>query len=253
MKIVFTTKSRMQLITKHLKAEICKRLCLMSDEIAKRKNNDLGQKVFLNYRIFAKKYDKRTNFKAVVYNNEDEFIICFVGTDSKCLKDHVANLKMGFGKASRQMILAKNFAKSIIENNCSTKSIASGHSEGGSEALFVGLNFGLETYTYNAFPLSNSLKKSLIKNNVTVVSINNYRAPKDIVSKLFYTDIGLTYIVENSQRKLNANFFLDMKSAHSLKNMGNCRGAIPIAVYKKKHKYFIDKIFRLQDLICKSC
>ena len=41
-----------------------------------------------------------------------KFIICFVGTDSKCLKDHVANLKMGFGKASRQMVLAKKFAKS---------------------------------------------------------------------------------------------------------------------------------------------
>lgn len=220
----------------HANAELCRQLCLISDKIILKNEYKTGQTVFKNYKLLKKVHDKKTNFKTAAFKKNDEIIVCFVGTDPKNLKDNITNLKMGFGKVTKQMKQAKNFVKKIQFEHPKCKLITTGHSEGGSEALYTGLSFGIQVFSYNAFFLSDKIKNQALKNNRNKnfeFLINNYRTPKDLVSKLFYKDIGNTYIVEN----------IKSRHAHALINMANCKTSIPIEIYKKEHPDFTDKIF----------
>ena len=237
--------STLTFTSKHLRAEKYKQLCLISDEIVLSNADNIGQLVFHGYEVVAKEYEHKTNFKAVAYGKNNEIVVCFVGTDSKCLKDHFANFKMGIGKITEQMKLAEKFQKQIIDKFQGFEIIVAGHSEGGSEAQYVGLSYGLQTYTYNTFAISKSIIAKAIKNNNGQnfdYLINNYRDSQDPISKLFYKDIGNTYIVENSKLVFIMKMPLGRKVAHSLKNMGDCTAAIPIAVYKKEHPFFVNKV-----------
>lgn len=231
----------------HSKAEFYKQLCLISDRIVLSKEDNINKPVFANYKLLNKTYDKRTNFKVAAFVKSKEIVICFVGTDSKSYKDNIANLKMGFGKVTRQMKLAVDFAKKIQSQYPKYKFVTAGHSEGGSEALFTGLSLGIPVFSYNAFCLSDKIKNIAKKNNKNKFFkslINNYRTPEDLVSKLFYNDIGNTYIVENTILELPHTLIRKTKAAHALKNMGNCKYAVPIEIYKMEHPHFIDKIFK---------
>ncbi len=231
----------------HSNAELYKQLCLISDKIILSKEYNIDKPVFANYKILNKTFDKKTNFKAVAFVKSNEIVICFVGTDSKSYKDNIANLKMGFGKITRQMQLAVDYVKKIQLKYPKYKFVTAGHSEGGSEALFAGLSFGIPVFSYNAFCLSDKTKNMAIKNNKNKFFkslINNYRTSKDLVSKLFYNDIGYTYIVENILPELPHTIIRKTKAAHTLKNMGNCKFAVPIEIYKKEHPHFVDKILK---------
>lgn len=235
----------MRLESKHIWAERYKKLCLISDEVATKKFDMMGKTVVCDYEVVDREYDVKSNFKGVAYKNINEVVICFVGTDSKSLKDHATNLKMGLGKPTAQMLKALSFAKRVNDKFMGYRIVCSGHSEGGSEAQFVGLSLGLPTYTYNAFSIPPAIIDVALINSSGQnfdYLINNYRDPKDAISKLFYDDIGNTYIVENPNTSFFYKFLFCRKSAHSLKNMGDCATAIPIAFYKKEHFFFVDKI-----------
>lgn len=236
----------------HEKAEKYKHLCLVANDIVMNRFKKMYEIQIEGYKFLTKEYDKRTNFKSVAYKKANELVICFVGTDSKCIKDHVTNFVMGVGKPTKQMIKAFNFVKRMKEKYPCCKIICAGHSEGGSEAQYTGLSFGLKTFTFNTFPLSPLIKLKTVQNSrgeCFDYLINNYRDSHDFISKLFYKDIGYTFVVECTLSNFLAKSVLGIKSAHSLKNMGNCLCAIPIKVYKKEHPFFIDKIFKFRFMV----
>ena len=114
------------------------------------------------------------------------------------------------------------------------------------------MSYGLSTYTYNAFAISKSIMLEAIKNNSSNNKdylINNYRDAHDPVSKLFYEDIGNTYIVESTQSVFMAKTPFGCKAAHSLKNMGNCENAIPVKIYCREHPLFINKIGKVTSVL----
>lgn len=114
-----------------------------------------------------------------------------------------------------------------------------GHSEGGSEALYVGLKRNLETVTFNAYGLNKNLENSIGNNNAKNL-VTNYRDPLDPVSKLRPL-VGKTYIVPNNRTFAGKINPFGMISAHKISNFGDCNNAQPIEEYKKKHS-FIDNI-----------
>ncbi len=153
---------------------------------------------------------------------------------------------MGIDNVTRQMKNANTFFDKIQKNYANSYNIAiAGHSEGGSEAIYVGLLNNTKVYTYNAFPLGNDILNKIAEsggstdyNNLIV----NYRDAHDPISKLFNQHIGQTYIVESQQNKFMAKTPFGLKAAHSLVNMGSCQGAIPLEQYKKENPWFIDTI-----------
>lgn len=132
-----------------------------------------------------------------------------------------------------------------MKDNPSSKVRVIGHSEGGSEALYVGLSRNLPTVTFNAYGLNPKLEENLNNDRADKLVVN-YRDPNDPVSKS-RPPKGKSYIVENPQRsfydKINPFGIL---SAHKISNFGDCNNAIPVDIYKKEHKSFIDNISEVE-------
>lgn len=209
-------------------------LCYYAGDILKGRNIDLP----FGYRVIDKENDKRTNFKAVAYQKGNDVILCFVGTDKFSMHDHLTNLKMATSsEPTTQMISADKFYSRFKDSSPNIKVI--GHSEGGSEALYVGLKNDLETVTFNAYGLNKNLEKSIGNNNAENL-VTNYRDPLDPVSKLRPL-VGKTYIVPNNRTFADKINPFGMISAHKISNFGDCNNAQPIEEYKKKHS-FIDNI-----------
>ncbi len=191
-------------------------------------------------------YQDKSHFKSVVYKNNDEIIICYLGTEKFSIKDHSTNLKMYLsGEPTKQMKSALYLCDDIMKNNPSSKIKVIGHSEGGSEALYVGLSRNLPTVTFNAYGLNPKLVKT-INNPHADKLVVNYRDPNDPVSKVRKPQ-GKSYIVENPQKgfyeKINPFGTL---SAHKISNFGDCNNAIPVENYKKENKSFIDNISEVE-------
>lgn len=218
----------------HINANDYRDLCYLAGDILKGRKTNLPS----GYVVIAKEYDKRTNFKAVAYQKGDEVVLCFVGTDKFSMQDHKTNLKMATSsEATTQMISADKFYNRFKDKYLNIKVI--GHSEGGSEALYVGLRNDLKTVTFNAYGLNKNLEAS-IGNEHTNEFVTNYRDPLDPVSKLRPL-VGKTYIVESNRNFAEKINPFGMISAHKISNFGDCSNAQPIEEYKKKHN-FIDNI-----------
>lgn len=236
----------------HTKAEIYRQLCILTDSIAQGREVKIpnGYQVKTMFdgenQTNAKIHDKKSNFKAVAYTKDNEIVICFVGTDPRSIKDHGANLKMGIGKPSRQMDKALAFAQRLKEKFGNQYIIeTAGHSEGGSEAIYVGLMLGLKTYTYNAFPLPPKILNYIKSRGGSTdykKYIVNYRDAHDPISKLFTPHVGRTYITQSTQSKFMRTTPLGSKAAHGIVNMGSCETAMPIEEFKKANPWFVDTV-----------
>ncbi len=90
----------------HKQANIYKQLCSQADAVLK--NKPKQKSLPQGWSAATQRWDKKTNFKAVAYQNGNEIVIAFVGTDAKSIKDHGANLKMING-VSAQMKMANEF------------------------------------------------------------------------------------------------------------------------------------------------
>jgi len=231
------------------KAEEYRQLCSITGAITDGKNAGIPS----GWQLLESQKQDKTNFKAAVYQKGDELLICFAGTKALSAKDQGSNLKMAIGGQSAQMEEANEYYKDIknkyINKYPYLKIILAGHSEGGSESIYVGLKNDVETYTFNAFTPGRKIIEKIQSQKTTSINLNlitNYRDPHDPVSKLFNPDIGKTYIVENPYNNLFAKSPFGLLTAHKIKNMGNCKNAIPIEEYKKTHKLFIDKLKNIQ-------
>ncbi len=231
------------------KAEEYRQLCSITGAIADGKNAGIPS----GWQLVESQKQDKTNFKAAVYQKGDELVICFAGTEALSAKDQGANLKMAIGDKSAQMGYADEYYKEIknkyVNKYPYLKIILAGHSEGGSESIYVGLKNDVETYTFNAFTPGKKLLSAIAQDRHKAINpnlITNYRDPHDPVSKLLNPDIGKTYIVENPYNNLFAKSPFGLLTAHKIKNMGNCANAVPIDEYKKTHKLFIDKLKNVQ-------
>ena len=233
-------------------AEFVKKLCLVANCINKKQPYELPDDV----EIIDKNMEKSSNFKAVVFKYKNRIIICFAGTDTSLenlsfFKDWAANTKMALNFAPKQMNHAKEFFKYIFKkyNDETVTFEVAGHSEGGSEAIYVGLSNDVKIYSYNAFALGGHILKT-IKNakqrELNYDLVTNFRDPHDPVSKLLYKHVGTSYIVLNPDVNYQKELKIGNIKAHALARMGDCNNAIPIEKYKNKHAEFINSISDIQ-------
>ena len=216
-------------MNKHAMANEYKILCSEANSMVKMKN---GAVTSNGWTKVDGEYNRRSNFKGVLYEKDGQYALCFVGTDRFSAKDWGANAKMALTGDSEQIRQARDFTEQMQKeyglNSENTQSI--GHSEGGTEATVVGIQYGLQTTTFNAYGVGKNYN-----------NINNYRDPHDPVSKL-RENVGTTYITPNLQNEFMAKSPFGFIPAHAIDNMGDCMQSVPVDEYKKSHPFFINKI-----------
>ena len=214
-----------------------KTLCSEANSMVKKENGSMTSNGWIKV---DGKYDRSSNFKGVLYEKDGKYAICFVGTDRFSAKDWGANAKMALTGDSNQIKLAQKFAEKMRDGYGlnSENAVSIGHSEGGTEATVVGIKFGLQTTTFNAFGVGKKYSGTG-KNYDDLVT--NYRDPHDPVSKL-KANVGKTYITPNLQNQFMAKTPLGSIQAHGIDNMGDCNYAVPVNYYKKTHPLFVNKI-----------
>ncbi len=225
-------------MNKHAMANEYKILCSEANKMVKMKD---GATTSNGWTKIDGDYDRRSNFKAVLYEKDGQYAICFVGTDRFSAKDWGANAKMALTGESKQIKLAQEFAENMLDkpyglNSKNTVSI--GHSEGGTEATVVGVQYGLKTTTFNAYGVGGDY---VDKNKNYDNLVTNYRDPHDPVSKL-KENVGITYIIPNTQNWFMAKTPFGSVQSHGIDNMGDCTQSVPLNEYKKSHPFFINKI-----------
>ena len=193
------------------------------------------------WKVVDNEYDRGSNFKGVLYEKDGQYALCFVGTDRFSAKDWGANAKMAFTGESRQIELAQEFTDKMFRkhhelNIENTKSI--GHSEGGTEATVVGIQYGLKTTTFNAYGVGGDY---VDKNKNYDNLVTNYRDPHDPISKL-RANVGTTYITPGTQNRFMSTTPFGSIQAHGIDNMGDCMQSVTVDEYKKSHPLFINKI-----------
>lgn len=208
----------------HEQSDVLKKLCIHTNDMSVGK---ISTDVPVGWQILECEHNPKTNFKSIVYRNKNNVVVSFAGTDKKSLLDHIANIQMAFRSINSQMKKANDFfhfvKKRYIQPFDNVKLV--GHSEGGSEATFVGVMNNVNVVTFNTYGISKKLIMKWKDYNDLIV---NYRTPKDIVSKL-RENPGRTFIIPNESGFI---------CAHSLKSMGSCLDAIPINIYKRRHFLF---------------
>ncbi len=197
-----------------------KKICCFAADL---NTDDLG-KFFLNsYKFLEYKHDKKSNFKGLLFSKSGNYVICFVGTNFFSIKDHCANFKMATCGVSRQMRCAVIFTKYMLKKYKLKKTCLNviGHSEGGTEATYVGMRFHLKTVTFNAFGIDKDLVADAFDSDGLII---NFRDPHDPISKI-KPNIGITYIVPKLNQKLPKTP-LGWVKAHKIANMGDCRKSV---------------------------
>ncbi len=186
-----------------------------------------------------------SNFKAVIYQKGEEYVIYFFGTDVKSPKDLYADAKMFFKGRPQQFTDAEEFTRNFLDKNphISPQNITLlGHSEGGSEAMYVKAVIpGIKAaYTFNPFvPTIVNADEENLQN------IYNFRTPGDPISKIG-GNIGEDFIVKCNYEEVRKGP-LNRLDQHRLDSFGDCNDAVTPAVFKKQNPKFKNK-FRNEQL-----
>lgn len=228
-------KSEIEIKEIHKKANEYKNLCIFAEDAMNFKNET---KIFGAWIKKESFHEQKTNFKGILYFNGQEYVICYIGTDDKSIKDHIENIVMGIFGKNMQMRIANYFYKKCKEKfkfyNDSLTLI--GHSEGGTEATYVGIINKIKTFTFNPFGIS---KKLLEKDKDYSDLVFNYRDESDFVSKL-KENIGTTYIVPSTVNQCILKRIFGSLKSHKILNFGDCEKAVLLEEYKATHPLFID-------------
>lgn len=183
---------------------------------------------------------KESNFKGVLFKNGDEYVIAYLGTDIKSLKDLTADVLMAADKNPRQFVDAENFATDMIEkyNIPLNKLTVIGNSEGGSEAIYVKARLGLaKCYTFNGYVPKLDYYDCHDLNN-----IYNFRTSGDLVSKGGFS-VGQDFIVDCKVNGVRDPLPgpLGILDWHRITNMRNIKNAVSIDKYQKDKPDFKNK------------
>lgn len=233
--------NEIEINNRHKKANEYKNLCIFAEDVMKFENNS---KVFGDWKKLESFHETKTNFKGILYSDGQEYVICYLGTDSKSIKDHIENLVMGIFGKNIQMRLADYFYKRCKEKfgfyNDSLTII--GHSEGGTEATYTGIKNNIKTVTFNTFGIS---RKQCENERDYTNLITNYRDESDLVSKL-KENIGQTFVVPSIVKQCFVKRIFGSLKSHKIANFGDCENAVLLEDFKKLNPCFIDtyKIYK---------
>ncbi len=173
---------------------------------------------------------KGSNFKAVLYQKGDEYVIAHFGTDVKSAKDLYADAKMALGGVPQQFTDALNFADRMSGSHMFSPQdlVLIGHSEGGAEAIYVKTHLGAKAaYTFNPYVPNDA---DLNINNTD--NIYNFRTAGDIISKLG-NSVGEDYIVEIKNEYHVRKGPMGWLDEHRLDSFGDCNNSLTPATYKQ--------------------
>ncbi len=107
---MFTEIKKGGKMNKHAMANEYKILCSEANKMVKMKD---GATTSNGWTKIDGDYDRGSNFKAVLYEKDGQYALCFVGTDRFSAKDWGANAKMAFTGESKQIELAQEFAEKM--------------------------------------------------------------------------------------------------------------------------------------------
>ena len=227
----------------HEKANIIKNLCLKLEEAL---NKNDGEEIFKGWKKLDGFRETRTNFKGILYSNGAEYVICYAGTDSKSIKDHIENIVMGIFGKTLQMRIANYYYKKCKEKFgfYNDNLTLAGHSEGGTEASYAGIKNRVKVVTFNPYGLSRKLydTRADYSNLIT-----NYRDASDLVSKL-KENPGRTYIVPTTVKQCFIKRLFGSIKSHRLENLGDCQDSVPLEEYRENHPCFINSYKLLKKL-----
>ena len=226
-------------MNKHAMANEYKILCSEANKMSRPESK--GKITSNGWKVVDNEYDRGSNFKGVLYEKDGQYALCFVGTDRFSAKDWGANAKMAFTGESRQIELAQEFTENMLDKPYglnSENTVSIGHSEGGTEATVVGIQYGLKTTTFNAYGAGGDY---VDKNKNYDNLVTNYRDPHDPISKL-RANVGTTYITPGTQNRFMSTTPFGSIQAHGIDNMGDCMQSVTVDEYKKSHPLFINKI-----------
>lgn len=197
-----------------------------------------------NWEKVDSKLNTRTNFKGVVYKNNEtgEHAVAYLGTDVKSPKDWKANVEMADGKANKQCKDAVDFYnEKITQKGISPEKVTLiGNSEAGREVVEVIAKTDAEKgVTFNGFLKVDEKEYPPEK----FENLVNYRTKDDIISKCGKT-IGTDYIVPVKEDIELKPGYKAIQS-HRIDNIGHIsdESVIPAVDYEKttgerfKNKY----------------
>lgn len=236
-------------------AQVDKELFIYASNLCKR-TQVADLEVPRDFVLIKKETDKATNFKGVAFRHKrkNEISLCLLGTEVLSLNDHKANFQTTFGaQPSKQMLRAERFFKNVKSavkfTECKFRFI--GHSEGGSEAIYLSLKYNCPAITFNAYGINPKLIKNLVSTSVGgfrgfmgngwLPHIVNFKHPRDIVSRSRKLP-GVNYIVPTDGDKTSARtgsfvrralslFFIPREISHCIHchrivNFGDCTNAV---------------------------
>lgn len=216
------------------------KLCNIARKAVEGEINYYRTDTFNTYQVVEYRKDWKTNFKAVLFRKNDEYIAAFLGTDVKNLFDLGADAAMVFGIKPRQFTEAEGFVSDMIRdyNIPLDKLTAIGNSEGGSEAIHIKGTFGIkEIYTFNPYvPKLDRYNPQHLQSN-----IYNFRTSGDIVSKAGRA-VGEDFIVPLKDNVKVRFGSASIPTWHRIENMGDCTDAEPVFFYELNHPEFKNKI-----------
>ena len=179
--------------------------------------DDINKKKIEGFHYYDTYENPRTSFYADIYYNNKNVVIVFKGTQEPF--DYFADFDMGVkNKLPKQFQDARKLYNTLtsLSDLQNKKFIFTGHSLGGSEAVYLGSQTGDRTVTFNAYGI-----RHLLGNNLHTENIINYGNPKDFVfMRQRHNQIGRIKYVFNAD-----NFTSKEKTAvikyHLLENMGD--------------------------------
>lgn len=159
-----------------------------------------------------------SNRHRTLYHNKDtgKAIYAFRGTNPKNIHDlgTDALLALGLKDVSSRFKNANKYTKKAIEKYGKDNLVASGHSLGGSQALYINSKHGLETHAYNPFVEPKVNKASLLTKGI----FNLFKKPVQSNATIYKTTLDPVSMFANLSNATVKEIKAKSKNAHGLKN-----------------------------------
>jgi hypothetical protein len=179
-------------------------------------NGSYGSKdlTHLGYKIDT----ELSNRNRTLYHNPEtgKAVLSFRGTNIKNKGDigTDALLALGLKEISSRFRNANKAAKNTIEKYGKDNVVFTGHSLGGSQALYVNSKHGVETHAYNPFVEPKTPKASLL----TKAMFSLFKKPVQTNATIYKTKTDPISVFANLSNAVVKNVKASHKNGHSLKN-----------------------------------
>lgn len=202
----------------------------LADHVYKgEKNNSLTNWKFID------KHETKNDFRAIAYEQGNNIVISFAGTDISQFKDRLNDYQMGFGFMPSQIKEAEKFYNQVKQNYPNTKIIFTGHSLGGSLAQLMSAKTNNDAVTFNAYGTGDILLNSgyTKQKDLKIINYGNINDPifgmkyNRQPGKVFITNTNLNPDNKYGISKGISPYTLAINS-HFLNRMNNLRNAVEV-------------------------